>query len=319
MSTASVSGPGTTPASSSSTTPATPATPTQSNTTPNIQSGSNTQSTPESNTTTPQVPYRFKREIKVNGQIIPKDLDEDQLEVYVSKAIGLEKQASELANTKHMLKKDTAKALEQAGIDPVAFAEALLQKQIEESMLSPEERQSKAQTSELEQLKAELAELKGAESKKARAELEQKLAVQAQQELTKSLLTSLSSLPEAEMFAPDDKEFLTLEAAAIGVEAYKLGIDLPPEAVAKEAMARLNTHKDHLSKKILTTLSGESLLKFLGDDVVKKIASAYLSKYQAGLYKPQTNTNNLPKPETDEQAPRKMINASEILYGNLKF
>lgn len=221
-------------------------------------------------------PNLKKFKLKVDGEDFEEELDLSN-EAEIVKRLQMAKAAEKRIN---QAKSEKQKAMEilKAFEDGTLFkkhpkgrefAEQLLVEQLEQEMLSPEQR-------ELKELKAfkearereELDRQKALEQAEMQAQ-ESKVAKQFQETIIQAL--DKSGLPKT----PD----MAKRMAYIMKKNLDLGLSLTPEDLAAEVKSELNG----LLKALIGESDGEKLVSMFGDDVAKKIRAYDVKRLKAGM------------------------------------
>lgn len=256
-----------------------------------------TQSTEETTTTTaeatPEVkaqetkieapqPNLKKFKLKVDGEEVEEELDlnnEQDLIKRLQLARAAEKRISQAKSEKQKAM-EILKAFEDGTLlrkHPKArdLAEQLLVEQLEDEMLSPEQK--------------ELKQLKKFKEDKEREELEKQKAIEmaaAQQkekaiadQFQKTIIGALdkSGLPKT----PD----MAKRMAYIMKKNLDLGLQLTPDELAVEVKNELNT----LLKALIGSAEGDQLIGLLGEDAAKKLRAYDVKRLKEG-FKGSTTT-----------------------------
>jgi hypothetical protein len=249
------------------------------------------QSSPESNqkpqnqeTKAAQELRKFK--LKVDGR--EEELDEEAVIRYASKGKAADKRFEEAAQMRReaeqfvsMLKKDPIKVLSdpKIGHDFRMLAEEYLAKQLEQELMSPEQRKAR----EMETKLREYEERERVESEQKRQSEMQQLEARAAEDYSKKITSAL------EMGGVPKTARTVKRMAELMHKNLAHGFDLEPAHLAE--MVR----EDYLNeiKELFGASDGDTLLKLLGDDNSKKIRQADLNRlktqkpvYSSGQSKP---------------------------------
>lgn len=220
-----------------------------------------------------QADARRKFKFKVDGAEVEEELSDTDVHVRLQKAMAVEKRFQEVANQRKQIeealktiKSDPAKALKElAGIDLDEWAEQRLTERYQEAMMPEEQRELAALKKKIADYEAREEEAKAAAQRTQYEAFEQQVYEQTQQEFIKAV-----------DILGYDKEFSRTVVLPIMAEiaeaALDYGVDLTPEQLAHEANKRLET----VHQRQIKSMSGDSLLKYLGDDVVKQIIRSKL-------------------------------------------
>ncbi len=146
------------------------------------------------------------------------------------------------------------------------IAEKYLLKQIQDDMLSPEEKEARLTKAELEKYRAKEKE---AEENKVKTVAQQKEAHYAQ-EFQKTIITALdkSGMPKSPA--------LVKQMASIMAKNLQLGLELTPDDLAAEVRSENNK----TLKAIIADATGDQLIEMFGPDIAKKIRQSDIRKLQ---------------------------------------
>lgn len=251
---------------------------------------------------TSEVPAKRKYKYKADGQDWEEELDDNEVQKRLSLSKGAYKRMEEAALTKKqaeqfvkMLQEDPIKVLTNPAFGGQKkfreIAENFLARELEEQMLSPEEKKFRDMESRLKQYE----ESEKAEKQKAETAQIQKLQEHYQQDYEQKIIKGLQSqnLPKTPKTVRRMAELLA--------KSIEHGIDLPPEHLAELVKA------DYVKemKEMFGSTEGDVLLQLLGDDVGNKIRKADLAKLRG--------TGSTPKPQYQEQStePKPKLKASD--------
>lgn len=207
--------------------------------------------------------------VTINGQ--EKQVTLEQLQRMAQKGEGADQRFAKASEVEKRakaaldeLKADPIAALVKLGIDPDSALADFVKKKAAESALSEEEREKLKLTRERDEFKrkADDAAKKDAEAKQA------ELDARNGERLEALLLKAAEELK-----VPNAPELL-YDAVTVALEALELGYELTPQQMWQEAMWRADEQAGAFGKKKLSALSGEALLQFLGDEVVKRVQEA---------------------------------------------
>lgn len=166
---------------------------------------------------------------------------------------------------------DPEAVLTKLGKDPAALIEAHLARKAKDATLSPEQR-------ELEATKAELAKYK-AQEKKLEAE-KQTAAQQAQDEKTFAALEK-TLLGAAKSYGMDQNPQTLEQLCDVALEAIEMGYTLTAEQCCEEVLHRQKEHITARDAKVLSKLSDEKLVEYLGPGIVDRLNRATLKRVPA--------------------------------------
>jgi len=237
---------------------------------------------------------RRKYKFKVDGAEIEEELSDTDVHVRLQKALAAEKRFKEASDQRKSIeqalktiKSDPAKALKElAGIDLDEWAEQRLTERYQEALM-PEEQKAATQRQQYEAF-------------------EQQVYEQTQAEFIKAV-----------DILGYDKEFSRTVVlpimAEIAESALDYGVELTPQQLAHEANKRLET----IHKRQVSTMSGEQLLSYLGDDVVRQIIKTKLSATKSAPTAP-VPAPPAREPRPSENKPKTMADfRMKNLYGTL--
>lgn len=229
------------------------------------------------------VPERRTYKVKIDGNEV--DVDEDELlkgyqstksaQQRFNEAAMMRKQAEEFIK---LAKADPKKLLTHPdiGLDLQAFANAILQEQLEEQLLSPEEK-------ELRDTKRKLAEFEAAQRQAEEARQQEELDKYTQmyeQQYTEKIIGALetSGLPKTEYTVKKIAEKMLIAA--------EHGFDVEPADVIEFVK---NDYMNDI-KALFGSANEDILLSMLGDDVAKKVVRGHLKKVQPKVKQPTKMT-----------------------------
>lgn len=190
----------------------------------------------------------------------------------------------QLAHVKQALEGDPLQLLKRLGPQGREIAEKYLLEQIQDEMLSPQERESKQMKAELEKLKREHAEREAHEKKTLAQQTEYRYA----QEVQKTILEAAkkTGLPPSPEIIKDMARLMKI--------SLEYGIELTPDQIAHEVKKQRQVSTQALAKDATV----EQLLELIGKDNLDKIR-----KYDIqALQQKQTEVFKNPPPPKREQA-----------------
>jgi hypothetical protein len=224
-------------------------------------------------------PWRAaKHKVKVDGQEMEVDYDTLLKDYQTSKAA--QQRFNEAAQTRkqaeeilQLFKQDPRKALTHPsiGVDLNSFAQQILAEQIEEAMLSPEQREARDMKKKLSIYEQQEQQ----QRERVKAEQEEQLRVTAESELSSTVMTALQSGG-----LPNTPATVT-RIATYMYQAYQQGFEATPEQIINHVK---NGYMDDV-KTLLGSSPEETLLAILGPDVVNKIVKSQLNKVKKGQAK----------------------------------
>lgn len=209
-----------------------------------------------------------KFKLKVDGEEFEDEIDlndKEELKRRFQLAHAAKKRISE-ANDAKKKAFDLAKKFETSEDDFLsklppdkarALAEKFLLAQIQDEMLSPEEKEFR----DLRKYKESSESEKAAMKKRSEDEAAQKMENEYAQNFQDTIITALSKsgLPKS----PD----LVKRFAGVMKKNLELGLELTPDELVSEVKSEVTS----LLKSIIGDADGDQLIKIFGDDVAKKI------------------------------------------------
>ncbi len=184
---------------------------------------------------------------------------------------------------------DPEAAYARAGKDPAKVLEAHLAKKAREATLTPEQL-------ETEKLKRELDEYK---SKFEKVETEKRTA--AQQAMDEKTFTQLETtlLGAAEQYGLDKNPQTLEQLCDIALELIEYDIKPTADQICQELIHRQKEHIQARDAKVLSKLSDEKLVEYLGQDVIDRLNKASLKNV------PGPGQSTKPKEPPREKTPAK--------------
>lgn len=166
------------------------------------------------------------------------------------------------------IKNDPFDALQKEyGIDVLKLAEQRLIEQFRQEQLPEHEREKIRLQQELEAERAKLRSYEEAQQRAQQEALETQIIEQTQRDFAEAL--EVGNLP---------KNRMTMSMMAeIAMAALDHGVELTPKQIAAEVNERLQAS----SKHVFSSLKGEQLVKYLGDDVVREVLRYQVDKVKA--------------------------------------
>jgi hypothetical protein len=238
-----------------------------------------------------------KYKVKLDGEEL--EVDEDELlrgyqlrkvsDKRLQEGVMARKQAEALL---HMLKTDPRRVLSdpRIGIDVKKFAEDIIYQQIQDEMMTPEQR-------ELAQYKRKVQEY---EAQQKKIQDEQKLK-EEQAVLAKHRDAYVSDISDALANAGLPKNDYTVQRVVHEMtKAIKAGFG---NVKASDVIDLVHAQFIKDTKALYGSSSEETLIKLLGEDVASKIRNYDLEKFREKNKMPKSNnvkTNNVPKPKKDK-------------------
>lgn len=248
---------------------------------------------------------RRKYKLKIDGQEREEDLSDDEVSVRLQKALGAEKRMQEAAEYRkkfqaasEAIRSDPFAALKEAyGIDIEKLAEERLAQKYQEQLLPENERKELEYKRQIEARDAQLKAIRDAEESKHQEAFNAKVL----QETEAGFLTALQTSG-----LPQNYETLRMmaEVAKFNLEH---GLELTPAQIAAEVQSKASQTTQH----VLKGLKGESLVKFLGPDVVKEVLRLSVEKIRpkakAALVTPEVQSTDI-----EDRKPRNMKSSREV-------
>ena len=182
-----------------------------------------------------------------------------------------------------LFKEDPRKAFAKLGVNEKEWAERILNEQMQDDMLTPDQKQMRDYKRQLDQI----AEEKRAAAEEAQAAEDTRLQAQYSETLSNQIVNVLqtSGLP---------KNQTTVRAIATYMrQAYDNGMtNVTPEQV----LPYVRADYEAMLRDILGTSDDNQLLTFLGDDMVNKVVKGHLNKVKPNLpaKKPVKNETTAP-------------------------
>lgn len=235
-------------------------------------------------------------DVQENGQVVKKTRKEI-LEAYQMRQLSDKKRSEadkvlqEYNKLFEVYKKDPIKFMKATGVDFENLATQFLAKKAEEAMLDPKEK-------ELRDAKAKAAEYeKWVNEQKAKQENEQKQAAIAA-ERTRIHAEIIQAIEEAkDLGLPVDEELVIQIAQKMMLQDKK-----QKPLNAKEALPKAYESTQKFLKSIASKMEGEQLVKWLGEDVAKKIRKYDLAQLKAKRV-PAAQPQALVTPKVDPAKP----------------
>lgn len=264
----------------------------------------------------PKAPSDDKITLKVNGKLRTMTRDEAtrELQKGIAAREKFEKAASLTQKNQTLLRAAQAQsvdekiaALQQLGFNPDEIAEARLQARARQAQMTPEQQK-------IAELEAKLAD--GERSQREAAERAERESIERQDKeiWAKTEAEYIAEIEKATQagqlvgIPPAEALYLMAEAAEMNLE---YGLDLPAADLIAEAKAKVEGARAELQQKVLGSLDGDSLLDYLGPEVVKKVATAAVRKFKAGSpIQPLQQPAPIAEPEQKQDKP-KWIRPSE--------
>lgn len=239
------------------------------------------------NVASESAPVSSRHKVKVDGEELELELDEI-LKGY-QKSASSDKRFQEASRKEKMLqqalseaKSNPRKFFELAGLDAKQFAEALLVSELEESLLTPEDKQSRAEKAELEAYKKEKAERLAAQQKVEQERSFSQAAEQIENEIIEALNTS-GMKPTAKTIARIAEQMLA-----------SLDENGTPRVKAPDALKRVkNDYAEELKDFISGQSTPEALLAMLPKEIIEGLRQTFVKSVQTnGFNAPQKASVN---------------------------
>ena len=214
--------------------------------------------------------------LTINGE--ERQVTREQLLRMAQKAEASEERFRKAAETSKRLdgllsalSEDPVGVMLKLGVDLDRSLAPYLKQRADEAALDDNEREKLALARERDQYKRKAEEADQAKKLEAQRQLDERNAQRLEATLLKAAeAKGLSGDPET-------LELLT----TVALEAIELGYEMTPEQVCDEVLWRQSQREETFGKQRLGKLDGETLLKFLGDDVIKRIQAATLKRQPA--------------------------------------
>lgn len=215
-----------------------------------------------------------KYQFKVDGREWDEELDDNEIRVRLQKGFAADKRMQEAAELRKKFqdamsygKDNLDEAVKQLfGVDIDEYMEQRLESRFKDAMLSEEERERSSLQKELERYKKQEQEAKTRAEQEARQKFEREIWENTEKEFIGALDRLGYDRNVSKLLLP-----MMTDLADAALDA---GMELDAELIAHEANKRLSA----VNKTRLTGLKGDRLLAELGDDVVKEVLKARLSK-----------------------------------------
>lgn len=238
---------------------------------------------------TPATPKKFK--VKIDNQ--EHEVDEKTLiegyqvrQLSDKKRSEAEKQMAEYNKLFSHLKGDPIKFLKAAGIDFDNLSTSYLSKKAEDAMMDPKDRELRQAKAEAEQYKKWVEEQKAGKEKEAKDAAISQERTRINQEIIQAIEES------KDLGLPVDEELIIHVAQKLMLQDKK-----QKPLNAKEALPKVYESQQKYLKAIAGKMEGEALIKWLGDDIAKKIRKHDLAQLKAKRLAAQPQNNSLVKPK----------------------
>jgi hypothetical protein len=247
-----------------------------------------------------------KYKVKLDGQEL--EVDEDELlrgyqlrkvsDKRLEEGVNARKQAEALL---HMLKTDPKRVLSdpRIGVDVKKFAEDIIYQQIQEEMMTPEQR-------ELSQYKRRVAEYEAQQAKIKQQEAikeQEMLYSQRRDAYAKDISEALadSGLPK--------NDFTVNRVIHHMTKAIKSGFG---KVTARDVMDLVHTDYVKDIKSLFGSSSEETLMKLLGDEVSSKIRNYDINKFKEAKGIPKSTNVKTQKNENRTKRSSKPLTPSQL-------
>jgi hypothetical protein len=253
-----------------------------------------------------------KLKLKVDGQEVEEEIDlddEENLKRHLQMSKAAQKRMSEAAKSKREVEevlkgirsdfKSVLKNPDKYGLTPKEARQAVedyLAEQLEEEMLSPEQRKVRDAERIIREREEEQKKAKADQEAKQMEELKERYAQDYDKKITEALNTS--GLPKTPKTVKRMAELMH--------KNLNLGLDLEPSQLVSIV------REDYLAeiKELFSAADGETLLKLLGDDTANKIRKSDLARLKSkGVNTRKVEQNEPVKP----QQPQRKLTTEEWL------
>jgi hypothetical protein len=250
---------------------------------------------------------------KINGKDV--SVGEDELirhyqkeraaEERFQKASQIEKNAQALIEA---IRQDPAKVLKdpRLGVDMRAFAMKVLSEQVEEEILDPKDREAR-------DLKARLADYEEREARDRQSREEKEHAERHERVVNERKVHFQQTFEKAMELSPLTRDPETAAAAVREMALhYRLAKSNGYEPTPEELAESVNGKSMKGYHSVASQLSGDELLSFLGDSIIKKIRQADLARLRGRADKPTTKQVDSWDNEPSKQGESKFIDPNEL-------
>lgn len=230
----------------------------------------------------PEAKKRLKQlQLKIDGETydeeLPFEIDEDQKE-WMTKNLQLSKKAQKSMQSESQLrsqvdqfvkslKGDTKNTLKQMGIDPKEFAAMIIEEELQQQAMTPEQREKAELQAKLKQLEDERRQEKEQFDKR-----EYERLTQQEYERIDTKMTSVidqAGIPKS--------PYVVKKIAQYMQDGLQYGVNLEPEdvigLVKEEIQADL--------KELLSALGEDKVESFIGKDILDKVRKKNIAKAKA--------------------------------------
>lgn len=254
--------------------------------TPETSSGAEAANLQAAQAETPKEPEfkPIKLKLKLDKREEEREFDQESLTRTVQKGLVADRRFEEAARKEQEVRKLANElqdkyskltdkqarklALQELGVDPIQFAEELMQEYLEEQSLTAEQRRIK----ELEAFQKQ----KQREEEEYQRQIEQQKEMQAQQKYFKELDDTITQVLQTEGI---EKNLEVVERIIQYMRAaHRVGQDISVE----EIVSKLKNDGANFYKSFVPNKDVERLAQFLGEDMLKEINNYYLKKRVGG-------------------------------------
>lgn len=241
--------------------------------------------------------------VTVDGQEMEVDENELRRGYAHNKAAAkrMEEAANQRKEAEHVLqlfKSNPREAMKALGLDAKQFAEQVINHELQESILTPEQKELRHYREQVAAYEKQQAELKAQQEQES---MQQQLTQQAEL-IQNQIITALdtSGLPKNER---------TVSKIIYYMQSYlKSGFDVTPNDVIDQVKADYQNDIKHL----MAGLTEEQIEQYLGNDLVSKVAKSTIKKQQSFTTKvPKAVNQNVGKPVEP-----KKIKSPRDFFGN---
>jgi hypothetical protein len=199
---------------------------------------------------------------------------------------------AEYKQLQEVSKKDPIKFMKAMGYDFEGLATSYLAKKAEDSMKDPKVLEAEQTKAELEQYKKWVSEQKTAQEQKAKTEA----INQERQRIQKEIVEAIEE--KKELGFPIDEHLIIQIAQEMMIQ------DKAKKPLnAKEALPATYARTQKWLQGLASKMEGEALVKWLGDDVAKKIRKYDLTQLKAKRSAP-AQPQSAVKPQASKEAPK---------------
>ena len=224
--------------------------------------------------------------IKVNGKEV--EVSHDDLVKYAQMGVSANDKFSEASNEKKKLaeflsaaKSNPEALLKNLGIDSQTFAEQLLTRRIEEQSMTPEQKETRDQKSELENLRKEKEQYARQQQKNKAMQFKNQQAAQLESVV-------MDAMSDIGLDSTNNEERVHIMSEAMRhvyawkTKQLKAGNDA---TVSKDlitgTMTKIMTNRQNVINNYVKTLDAEKLIDFLGKEGTDKVRQHLLGKVKS--------------------------------------